>query len=40
MNQRYTTYVLALGLLLYFLIGNATPGPSETQDATAVFGVA
>ena len=40
MNQRYTTYVLALGLLSYILIGNATPGLSASQDATAVFGVA
>jgi hypothetical protein len=40
MNQRYAAYALALGLLLYVLIVHATPGPSESQDATAVFAVA
>ena len=40
MNRRHTTYVLALGLLLCFLTGHAAPGPSEMQEATAVFGVA
>lgn len=40
MKQRYAAFFLALGLLSYFLIGNATPGPSESQDAMAVFGIA